>query len=76
MINNMKQISDTISDTIYAPFIPVTTATIINGVKVWDRRWWANILCKINLWIHPSYRRMIKKYQNLKVPTANYLIAS
>jgi hypothetical protein len=64
------------SDITYTPFIPVTTATIINGVKVWDRRWWANILCKINLCLHPSKRRMIKKFQNMVVSTSHYQIAS
>ena len=52
---------------VYAQYIPVTTATYINGIKVWDIRWWANWLCKLNLWLHPAKRKWIDEFRDKKV---------
>lgn len=57
---------------IYAPWIPQTTATFINSVKVWDRRWWMNILCKINWFLHFKQRKAHKKYANTNVNAKSY----
>ena len=61
----MEEIKD--QGVVYCPYIPVTTATYINGVKVWDIRWWANWFCKLNLWLHPAKRKQIEEFSNKKV---------
>ena len=58
---------------IYAPYIPVTTGTTINGIKVWDRRWWVNIWCKINWFFHFKERKRWKELCNKKVDAKYYL---
>ena len=57
---------------IRVPWVPVTTATYINGVRVWDARWWMNILCKINWFFHFKLRKNHKKYTNRKI-NASYI---
>ena len=57
---------------IYAPWIPKTTKTFINGIQVWDHRWWMNILCKINWFLHFKQRKAHKKYANTNVNTKFY----
>ena len=52
---------------IYAPWIPQTTATFINGVRVWDRRWYVNLFCEINWFFHFRLRKNHKKYLNKKI---------
>lgn len=41
----------------------IKNATYIDGVKIWDRRWWKNILCKINWFFHFRKRKMHRKYE-------------
>lgn len=55
------------SQILYCPYIPVTTATYINGIKVWDKRWLPNLWCKIYLWLHPKKRKMIEEWGKRKV---------
>lgn len=57
---------------IYAPYIPMTSGTIINGIKVWDHRWWVNIWCRINWFFHLKERRRWNKLKNQKVSAKYY----
>ena len=57
---------------IYAPYIPVTDGLYINGVKVWDHRWWVNIFCKINWFFHFRMRKRFNKYKNTKIDEKYY----
>lgn len=59
---------------IYAPYIPVTDGVYINGVQVWDYRWWKNILCKINWFFHFKLRKQHKKYVNKMIDSSIYTI--
>lgn len=52
---------------VYAPYIPVTTGTIINGIKVWDHRWYVNIFCKIRWFFHFKERRRWKEIANKEI---------
>ena len=56
-----------IPKTILAPYIPINTGTIINGIRVSDYRWWVNIWCKINWFFHFKERKRWKKIANMKV---------
>lgn len=56
---------------IYMPYIPFTTSTTINNVKVWDYRWYVNILCKINWFFHFKKRRRWNEIKDTKT-TVNY----
>ena len=51
----------------FAPYLPITTGTIINGVRVSDHRWWGNILCKIKWFFRFKERKRLKRLTNLKV---------
>ena len=44
----------------FAPYLPITTGTIINGVRVSDNRWWGNILCKIKWLFRFKERKRLK----------------
>lgn len=55
------------SNILYCPYIPVTTATYVNGIKIWDERWLPNLWCKIYLWLHPKKRKMIEEWGKHKV---------
>ena len=57
---------------IWAPYIPVTTGTIINGIKVWDHRWYVNIWCKINWFFHFKERKRWKELCNKQVDSTLY----
>ena len=70
----MKKTDDTAEGYVYAPWIPVTTASYVNGVRVWDCRWWMNILCKINWFFHFKKRKAHKKYANVKVNEKIYRV--
>lgn len=59
---------------IYAPWVPVATASYINNVKVWDHRCWMNILCKINWFFHFKLRKSFKKTSNTPVNRNFYTI--
>ena len=65
----MKKTEDVPEGCVYAPWVPVTTATSINNVRVWDHRWWMNILCKINWFFHFRMRKAHRKYANTNVNT-------
>ena len=60
----MKKTDDAQGGCIYTPWIPITTKTFVNGIQVWDCRWWKNIFCKINWFFHFRMRkqRLMKKY--------------
>ena len=49
--------------------MPLNTGTIINGVKVWDYRWYVNLWCKINWFLHLKQRKLWKETCNKKVNT-------
>ena len=59
----MKKTAEGHEGCFYAPWVPVTTATSINNVRVWDHRWWMNILCKINWFFHFRLRRRHGKWR-------------
>ena len=58
---------------VYAPYIPITSETIINGIKVWDYRWWVNIWCKINWFLHFKQRKRWKETSKIIVDSKFYL---
>lgn len=53
---------------VYAPYIGKTLGLIVNGVKVWDYRWYVNIFCRINWFFHFKLKKMFKKWSTIKVP--------
>ena len=57
---------------VYAPYITRTSATIINGIKVWDYRWWVNIWCKINWFLHFKQRKCWKEISKIRVDSKFY----
>lgn len=57
---------------VYAQWIPQTTASFINGVRVWDRRWYVNMFCKINWFFHFRLRNNYKKHLNKKISESYY----
>jgi hypothetical protein len=57
---------------VYAPYIGKTLGVIVNGVKVWDYRWYVNILCRINWFFHFKLKKRFKKLSTTKVPTEYY----
>lgn len=63
----MKKTEDVPEGYIYVPWIPHATKTFINGIQVWDRRWWKNLLCKINWFLHFKQRKAHKKYANINI---------
>lgn len=63
----MKKKDDVSEGYVYAPWIPITTKSFINGIQVWDRRWWVNIFCKINWFFHFGLRRRHSKWRKTKV---------
>lgn len=63
----MKKTGDAPEGYIYVPWIPHTTKAFINGIQVWDCRWWKNILCKINWFLHFKQRKAHKKYANINI---------
>ena len=50
------------SKPIYVPWVPETVGTYVNGVKIWDKRWYMNIFCKINWFFHFKLRKNHKKF--------------
>ena len=68
----MKRTEELPMGFVYGPYIPQTTSASINGVRVWDSRWWMNILCKINWFFHFKLRKNHKKYTNRKIDTSYY----
>jgi len=63
----MKKTDDMPEGYVYAPWIPIKTKSFINGIQVWDRRWWMNIFCKINWFFHFGFRRRHNKWRKAKV---------
>ena len=61
------------NDVIYAPYVPKTTGVIINGIKVWDHRWYINILLKIKLFFMPSFRKRVKTTSNIEVDAKMFI---
>ena len=57
---------------IYAPYITETYATYINGIKVWDKRWWVNIWCRINWFFHFKRRKNWNKTKDKQVSPKFY----
>lgn len=57
----MKKTDDVPEGYVYVPLIPRTTKAFINNIQVWDHRWWKNILCKINWFLHFKQRKAHKK---------------
>ena len=58
---------------VYGPYIPLQgNGTYVNGVKVYDRRWWVNIFVKIKLLFMPKLRKSIKKVSEKKVDPRFY----
>ena len=53
---------------VYAPYISKTVGTYINNVKVWDCRWWMNMICKVNWFFHFGLRKRYRKWSKIKVP--------
>ena len=68
----MKKIDDAPEGYVYAPWIPVTTASYVNGVRVWDCRWWMNIICKLNWFFHFKMRKQFNKYKNIRIDEKYY----
>lgn len=60
------------SKIVYAPWVPMTTASYINNVQVWDYRWWKNILCKINWFFHFRLRKQFRNYKRKKINSSFY----
>jgi hypothetical protein len=58
---------------VYTPYITKTSATIINGIKVWDYRWWVNIWCKINWFLHFKQRKRWKEMSKIKVDSKYFI---
>ena len=50
----MKKTEELPEGYIYAPYIPITDGIYINGVEVWNHRWWKNIL-------HRQYKKYVNK---------------
>jgi hypothetical protein len=63
----MKKTDDAPEGYVYAPWIPVTTKSFINGIQVWDRRWWKNLFCKINWFFHFRMRKRHNKWRRSEV---------
>ena len=63
----MKKTDDVPEGYVYVPWIPHTTKSFINGIQVWDSRWWINILCKINWFLHFRLRKRHRHYINSEV---------
>lgn len=57
----------------YGKWVTMTKGTYVNGVKVWDYRWWVNIFCKINWFLHFKMRKEHKKYSNTNVNSKFYV---
>jgi len=68
----MKKTEDVPEGYVYVPWIPHTTKAFINGIQVWDFRWWKNTLCKINWFLHFKQRKTYKKYANNNVNAKFY----
>ena len=58
---------------VYTPYITKTSSTIINGIKVWDYRWWVNIWCKINWFLHFKQRKRWKEMSKIKVDSKYFI---
>lgn len=58
---------------IYAPYVPVTTATYINGEMVWNKNRWINLGLKIKRFFRkPKYLKNIKKYSEKTINPKYY----
>ena len=55
------------SKCIYMPYTMITNSTLINGIKVWDRRWYINWWCKINWFFHFKERKRWKEISSKQV---------
>lgn len=60
------------NEIVYAPFIPITTATYINGDKVWDNRWYVNMWLKIKWFFSFKKRKHFNEIANKKIDTSKY----
>ena len=49
--------------TIYCPYIHKNVATIVNGVVIWDARWWANLWYQFINRVSPKRRRIINNFR-------------
>jgi len=63
----MKKTEGVAEGYIYVPWIPITTKTFINNIQVWDCRWWKNMLCKINWFLHFRLRKRYNHWKNQEV---------
>lgn len=58
---------------IYAPYVMQEKCpTIINGIKVYDPRWWVNIWCRINWFFHFKERKRWKEISQKKIDAKYY----
>ena len=69
---NKNKTTESKEGIVFAPWIAKTTATYINGVKVWDCRAFPNILCRLNWLFHFRLRRMVKRLNETKINQAYY----
>ena len=72
MMENSKKTNDEVNKVIYVSWIPETVGTYVNGVKIWDKRWYVNIFSKINWFFHFKLRKNYKKFSEQKVDTKYY----
>ena len=59
-------------EVVHTPYVLDCSGTYINGIRVWDKRWYVNIFCKINWFLHFKQRKVHKKYANTKVNAKFY----
>lgn len=58
---------------IFAPYIPKTVKTTINGETVWYSNKWKNLLLKIkHFFIKPKYLNNVNVYKNKQVNSSFY----
>ena len=59
----MRKSAEVQPGVIYCPYIPHTVATIVNGVVIWDERWWANLWYQLINRLSSRRRRVIKDFR-------------
>lgn len=63
-------------EVMYCPYTPKTVATIVNGVVIWDERWWANLWYQLINRVVSKRRRIIKNFREFskkKVDLQNFI---
>lgn len=59
-------------EVVYMPYVLDCLGTYINGIKVWDKRWYINIFCKINWFFHFKERKRYKYWSTRQVNESYY----